>query len=156
MFNIKYRGLLMTVVQGVKVCWNRFGFHFRQGCYFSKQAGKGNRGTKLHAHRSTQGHVSLYTHSHTNLQVDCRHLPNTVFPSSIVTVGVTDLISPTICWLEAQRRRSYPGWQIQTASVFACFSQGLAQYGEVKSVCWPPNLHPYITASKDRLYMEDK
>lgn len=87
------------------------------------------------------------TNTHTHLQV-C-NLPRTVFLGPIVTVCVTDLISPTICWLEARHRRSYPAWQIQTASVYVRFSQGLTQYGGVESPSWPPNLHPCILLPKD-------
>lgn len=87
-------------------------------------------------------HAYMHTHStHTHA--------SDVFLWSTVTVCVTDLISPTICWLEAQHPRSYPVWQKQTASVYACFSQGLAQYGGVESLSWPPNLHPCTLASKD-------
>lgn len=70
--------------------------------------------------------------------------PYPVFLSSMVSVYVTDLISHTICWLEAQHRWSYPPWQIQTAYVYSCFSQGLAQYGRVDSPSWPPSLHPLL------------
>lgn len=118
---------------------NRFCF-CRQGCYLSQHA-VGIQKHKLACaqnHRGTQTHTLIY-----------RCTPPTVFLSSIVTVCVTDLISPTICWLEAQHRRSYPAWQIQTASVYACFSQGLTQYGRVESPSWPPNLHPHILTSKD-------
>lgn len=120
---------------------------------------KKDSSTDLHAHKTVQGHAP----THTDLQVSpivtypCihAHTLNThthasdVFLWSTVTVCVTDLISPTICWLEAQHRRSYPVWQKQTASVYACFSQGLAQYGGVESLSWPPNLHPCTLASKD-------
>lgn len=102
--------------------------------------------TNLHAH---ENHSDMHPCTHTHRSTGVPTLPLTVFPSSIVTVCVTDLISPTICWLEAQHRRSYPAWQIQTASVYACFSQGLTQYGRVESHSWPPNLHPHILASKD-------
>lgn len=110
------------------------------------------RSMKLHANKTIQGQTSSHTHAHTHTQIyRCthRHTTQTVFLSSIVTSCVTDLISPTICWLEAWRHRSYPAWQIQTASVYACFSQGLAQYGMVESPSWPPNLHPHILTSKD-------
>lgn len=95
----------------------------------------------------------ILTQTHTHLQVcpppPTPHPPRTVFLGPIATVCVTDLISPTICWLEARHRRSYPAWQIQTASVYVCFSQGLTQYGRVESPSWPPNLHPCILPPKD-------
>lgn len=115
----------------------RFGFSFAVICR--------NMLRDLQAGAHTKASTRTRTH---RLQVYPTHTQIVVL-SSIVTVCVTDLISPTICWLEAQRRRSYPAWQIQTASVYACFSQGLAQYGWVESLSWPPNLHPYTLSSKD-------
>lgn len=129
------------------VCFkNRFGFHFRLFVTTCRR-NRAEHKPCMHAQKGltqTLTHtIYRYSRPHT-----CTHT-NTVFPSSTLTVCVTDLISPTICWLEALRRRSYPAWQIQTASVCACFSQGLTQYGRVESPAWPPNLHAHIPTSKD-------
>lgn len=138
MFNITHCRLFMKMMRTVKL-WvyfrqNRFGLCFRQGW-----------STKLHTHKHSGTRILTQTHTHTR---QCTGVPTPpMFLSSIVTVCVTDLISPTICWLEAPRRRSYPAWQLQTASVYACFSQGLTQYGKVESPSWPPNLHPHTPTS---------
>ncbi len=123
-----------------------FGFRCRQSCYLSQHA----LGIEKHKLVRTQDHsgTHILKQTHTDLQVPPPRPSSDVFLSSIVKVCVTDLISPTICWLDAQRCRSDPAWQIQTASVYACFSQGLTQYGRVESPCWPPSLHPYISQGR--------
>lgn len=98
-----------------------------------------NTEVQICTYLSIQKHIRARTYANTRSQV----YPPIVFLSSTVTIRVTDFISPTICWLEAQCRRSYPGWQIQTTSVYACFSQGLTQYGRVESLSRPPCLHLY-------------
>lgn len=147
MLNIIYCRAFMKMTQARQ---NRFDFRFRHSRYLSQHA----EGIQKHkvARKQNYSGTNVLTHAHTHTQIyRCthRHTTQTVFLSSIVTSCVTDLISPTICWLEARRHRSYPAWQIQTASVYACFSQGLAQYGIVESPSWPPNLHPHILTSKD-------